>query len=207
MAAPTGLASIPHDDQQVVVVLHHRASKTILPHVPRGAVPLSVSAGVGHGERLEDPADRLPRARLEQEVEVVAHQAVTEQREGIAALRDAERLEKGLVIAIAGELVGSVVAAVHRVEVQAVVGRARKTYHNANSSGRKLRARGQEKSTDTNFPRARHAAAAGGPQVVDAFLGLHVRNGSPTGSEISRRRRLLNGYRRSQLSRTYPAVC
>ena len=41
---------------------------------------------------------------------MVAHQPVTEQCEGITALRNPERLEEGLMIAIAGEDVGAVVS-------------------------------------------------------------------------------------------------
>ena len=46
-----GLDVLQHD-QQVVIVLDRRALEPALPHVPRGAVPLVVSPGVGHAERL-----------------------------------------------------------------------------------------------------------------------------------------------------------
>ena len=52
---------------------------------------------------------------------MVAHQAVTEQCEGITALRNPERLEEGLMIAIAGEDVGAVVPPVKRVVDQTIV--------------------------------------------------------------------------------------
>ena len=45
---------------------------------------------------------------------MVAHE-VEPSAQRIAALRDAERLEEGLVIAIAGEDVGAVAPAVHRI--------------------------------------------------------------------------------------------
>jgi hypothetical protein len=45
-----------------------------------------VPPGVGDGERLEDAADRLARLGAEEELEVVGHQAVAEEPEGISLL-------------------------------------------------------------------------------------------------------------------------
>ena len=46
---------------------------------------------------------------------MVRHQAVAEQPEGIAGVGLPQRLEKGFVVAILGENVGSVVTTIERV--------------------------------------------------------------------------------------------
>jgi hypothetical protein len=75
--------------------------------------------------------------------------------ERIAALGDAERLEESLVIAIAGEVVGSVVPVVHRVVDQAVVGGARKTSHDA-QVGAKCELESRKMNCQQLFPYPRH---------------------------------------------------
>jgi hypothetical protein len=73
---------LPQDDQQLHVVLDHRTLEATLPNVSRAAMTLVVSPGVGNRKRLEEAADRLPRFGPEQKVEIVGHQALTEQPEG-----------------------------------------------------------------------------------------------------------------------------
>jgi len=76
---------------------------------------LVISPGVCHGEGLQDPADRLAGLGLQEEMEMVPHQAVTEHLEGIASLGEPHRLEKAFAVAIRGEDIDPVVTAIQRV--------------------------------------------------------------------------------------------
>jgi hypothetical protein len=67
---------IPQDDQQVIAVLHDRASEPPLPNVAHGAMPRVKTPRVRYRQRLHNPADRLPRLWLNQQVDVIGHQAV-----------------------------------------------------------------------------------------------------------------------------------
>jgi hypothetical protein len=70
---------------------------------------------MGDGEGLEDAADRLPGLGPREEVEVVGHQAVTEEPEGVARLGGGEGLAEGEVIGLIGEDIAAVVAAIECV--------------------------------------------------------------------------------------------
>jgi hypothetical protein len=76
---------------------------------------------MGHGEGLEDAADRLTGLGAEQEVEVVGHEAVAEEAERIALLGPRQGFEEGDSVGVVGEDVGAVVAAVEGVVNQALV--------------------------------------------------------------------------------------
>jgi hypothetical protein len=81
---------------------------------------LVVSPGVGDGERLEDAADRLPSLGSNEEVEVVGHQAVPEQPEGVTLLGGGEGLEEGEMVVVIREDGRPVVAAVKGMINEAV---------------------------------------------------------------------------------------
>src|SRR5262249_52518937 len=89
----------------------------------------------------------LPRLGAEEEVEVVGHEVVPEEPEGVAPLGRGECPEQGEVVVVIGEDGGAVVAAVERVIDQTVVGGAGKSSHGRESNGRAGRRR--EKRTDT----------------------------------------------------------
>jgi hypothetical protein len=82
---------------------------------------LVIAPGVGDGERLEDAADRLAGLGAEQEVEMVGHQAIAEELEGVAAPGAVEGVEEGEVVAVVVEDGGAVVAPVQGMIDQAVV--------------------------------------------------------------------------------------
>jgi hypothetical protein len=70
---------------------------------------------------LEDPADRLPGLGPNQQVEVVGHEAVAEEPEGVAVLRATEGREKRVVIRVGCENI----AAIENVVDQSAVDRSR----------------------------------------------------------------------------------
>jgi hypothetical protein len=74
-----------------------------------------------HGQRLEDATDRLPGLRAQEKVEVVGHQAIAEEAEGIALIGVGDGLEKGEVIGIGREDITAIVAPVEGVVDQSVV--------------------------------------------------------------------------------------
>ena len=79
--------------QQVLVVLNHRALESPLPDVPAAAVEAVVALRVRHQQALHDPADRtFPRA--EQQMDVVAHQAIAVQVKGLALLEIGQGFRK-----------------------------------------------------------------------------------------------------------------
>lgn len=85
---------------------------------------LVISPGVGYSERLEDAADRLAGPGPRRAVEVVGHQAVAGEAEGVPLLRLGEGLEEGEVVVVIGEGGGAVVAAAEGVIDQAIVDRS-----------------------------------------------------------------------------------
>jgi hypothetical protein len=86
---------------------------------------LVISPGMGYGDGLEDAADRSASLGPDQQVEVVGHEAVAEQGEGVAFLGAGEGFEEGDAIGIVGKNVSPVIAAVERVIDQSVVDGAR----------------------------------------------------------------------------------
>ena len=74
-----------------------------------------------HRERLEDTADRLSGLGTNKEVEVVGHEAVAEQPEGVATLGAIQGSEEGVAVGLVGENVATVISAIEGVVDQAVV--------------------------------------------------------------------------------------
>jgi hypothetical protein len=112
---------VAEDHQQVGVILNHRALEPALPDMARAVMPLVMAPRVGDGEGLEDAADRLPGLGADEEVEVVGHEAIAEEPEGIAVLGLGQGLEEGDAVGVVAEDV----AAVEGVIDQAVVDGAR----------------------------------------------------------------------------------
>ena len=77
--------------------------------------------GVGDRKRLKDAADRDARFGPEEQVEMVGHQAVGIEAEGISDLGFGQVVEEGLVVGVVVEDDLSVVAAVDGVVEQAVI--------------------------------------------------------------------------------------
>ena len=75
-----------------------------------------VPPSVGDGEGLHDAADGLAGAGSEYEMDVVGHQAVGVEVEGVSSLGLCEGFEVGKPIAVGVEDVVAVVAAIQRVE-------------------------------------------------------------------------------------------
>src|SRR5271157_3742614 len=120
---------VPQHHQEVLVVLDHRAPESALPDMSRGTVAPVILPRVSHSQRLENPADRLTGIGLQEEMEMVAHQAIAQQPEGVAATSPAQRLEEGVAVAVVGEDVVPVVAPVQRMIDQSVVDGAGKSSH------------------------------------------------------------------------------
>jgi hypothetical protein len=80
-----------------------------------------IPPGVGDGQGLEDSADRLSELRADEEVEVVGHEAIAEEAEGIALPGLGEGLQEGDPIVIVAEDDGPVVAAIEGVIDEAVI--------------------------------------------------------------------------------------
>jgi hypothetical protein len=88
-----------------------------------------VMPGVGHGQGLEDTANRLTVLGLEEEVEVIRHQAVAEEAEGIAQLGLAQGIQERLEVVVPEENGEAVVAPVEGVVEQAVSDGSRLASH------------------------------------------------------------------------------
>ncbi len=96
-------------------VLNHGALEPALPDVARRTMPLVVPPGVCNGNGLKNSADRLPFTRLQQQVEVVVHEAITEQTKRVTLTRPVESLQEALVIVRIVEDGATVVAPVEGV--------------------------------------------------------------------------------------------
>ena len=107
------------------VILDHRALEPALPHMTGGVVSLVIAPGVGHGQGLKDSTDRLPALGPEQEVEVIGHQAIAEESEGVAVLGLGEGFQEGDAVAVVTEDILAVVPPVEGVIDQTVVDGAR----------------------------------------------------------------------------------
>ncbi len=80
-----------------------------------------VAPGVCHGEGLEDAADRLAGFGPDQKMEVVGHEAVAEEPNGVAVLGAVQRNEEGFAIVVLGEDIAAIVAAIERMVDQPLV--------------------------------------------------------------------------------------
>src|SRR5262249_29527001 len=97
-----------------------RALEPPLPDMTRSPMPLVIPPGMGHGEGLEDAADRLTGLGAEQEVEVVGHEAVAEEAERIALLGPRQSFDEGASVGVVLEDVGAVITTVEGVVDQAL---------------------------------------------------------------------------------------
>src|SRR5262245_36847694 len=77
--------------------------------------------GVGHRQRLQNAADRLPRVRGENQVKVIVHQAISVQVERIALARLPHGIEKLLEARIAAKDILPVIAAIDGVVNESVI--------------------------------------------------------------------------------------
>jgi hypothetical protein len=76
----------------MVVILDDRTSKPPLPDMANAAVPFVVMPRMGHGQGLHNSADGLARPWSQQEMEMIAQQAIAIERERIALLGLDERV-------------------------------------------------------------------------------------------------------------------
>jgi hypothetical protein len=81
--------------EQMLVALKDRAFETPLPDMPDALVVAVVMPGVCHRQGLQDAANRLPVLGLQNQVEVIAHEAIAEEAKGIAQLGLGKRFEEG----------------------------------------------------------------------------------------------------------------
>src|SRR5215469_6296060 len=108
---------------------HHRAFETTLPDMAGGRRSLMVMPGVGHGQRLQDAADGLPGGRLQDQMEVVVHQAIRVQPEGIAFLGLDQSVKELLKVGVVEKDAGAVIATIERVVNKDVGDQSRLSSH------------------------------------------------------------------------------
>ena len=113
----------------MLVGLDDGALEPALPDVADGAMAAMMPQGMGDGERLEDPADGRAGRGAKQQVEMVRHQAVTIEPEGVSKLGPAEALKEGEVVLVVDEDEFAIVTAVDGVKDQAIVIRSEKSLH------------------------------------------------------------------------------
>src|SRR5437660_744741 len=104
----------------MVVFFNDGTFETTLPDVAERAVLLMKAPGVRHRQGLKNAADALPFPWLENQVEMITHQAIAKKPEGIALLGLRERVEKGLEVVGSGENDVAIVATVKCVVNEAV---------------------------------------------------------------------------------------
>jgi hypothetical protein len=121
--------NVPQHHQQVRVILDDWALEAALPDVPRCTMAFVITPGVRHSQRLQDPADRLSGLRTKEQMEVIGHEAITEQSERIALAGLGEGIKECEAIGINGEDISAVIAPVEGTVDQAIIDRARKTTH------------------------------------------------------------------------------
>src|SRR5579875_880642 len=90
---------------------------------------LVVMPGMGHGQRLQDPADGLSGGGLQDQMEMVVHQAISVESKGIALLGLGQGLEELVEVGIVEEDAGAVVATVEGVINQAIRHQSRLSSH------------------------------------------------------------------------------
>jgi hypothetical protein len=103
------------------IVLHDRTFEPPLPYMSGSLIPLVVSPGVRHRERLENPTDRLASLGPQQEVKMVAHQAVAEKAERIPFPSRRDGFEKRNMVFVVAEDGSTIIAAIDRVIHQSVI--------------------------------------------------------------------------------------
>jgi hypothetical protein len=102
---------------------------------PTLTVPPMIAPGVGHGQRLEDPADGLPVVGLQKQVKGIGHQAVAVQPEGIALAGLSQSGEESVVVGLVAEDGSAVVAPVQGVVEQAIRDGSAQARHGATLGG------------------------------------------------------------------------
>ena len=113
----------------MVVALNLWAFEPPLPDMPDASMPLVISPGMRDQKRLHDPADRHPRFRTQQEVEMIGHQAIAVQPKGVTQLRLPERGEKRLPVRIVVEDGLAIIAPAQGMESEAVIVRSEWSSH------------------------------------------------------------------------------
>ena len=116
---------VAENHEQVGVILDHGALEPTLPHMTRGLMPLVITPGVGYCKGLKDSANRLSGLGPDQEVEVIGHETIAKEPEGVAVPGLGEGLEEGDAVVVVAEDVPAVVATVEGVIHRAVIDGAR----------------------------------------------------------------------------------
>jgi hypothetical protein len=109
----------------MVVGFDHGTLEPTLSDVARRCVLLVKAPGVGHGQRLEDAADVLPRFRLQNQVEMIAHKAISKESEGVTLLGLRQGVQKGLEVIAEVKDGVAIIATIEGVVHQTVTEQAR----------------------------------------------------------------------------------
>ena len=115
----------------MVAVLDDRRSEAALPDMAAGPLPAVVPTGVSDSQGLENPADRLLWGRLEQQVKMVGHQTVAEERKRVTCLGVSEIAQERIPLTVGAENIGPVVPAVDRVVSKVIACRSWKSSHDS----------------------------------------------------------------------------
>jgi hypothetical protein len=129
------------------VILNYGALKAALPDMAAGLVVPVVALRVRHQQALDDATYRRA-ARPQEQMKVIAHQAIAVELERLAVLEVGKRGEKGLKVGRLAKDTLAIVATIDYVVNQAVVDWSQGAWHSGNVADR-CRA-GQENSSDPN---------------------------------------------------------
>src|SRR5579875_537253 len=132
---------------------------------------LVVMPGMGHGQRLQDPADGLSGGGLQDQMEMVVHQAISVESKGIALLGLGQGLEELVEVGIVEEDAGAVVATVEGVINQAIRHQSRLSSHASSLTSSQSEGKSKNELTPIflaaangpAFGSGEHAQAAGPP--------------------------------------------
>jgi hypothetical protein len=113
----------------VGILLDQRTLEPALPNVTNGAVGLVVVPGVGHGQRLQNAADRLAWLRRQEQVKVVGHQTIAVQPERVTLLGLAEGIQENQMVLGGEKDISAVIASVEGMVQQTVSDGTRCTRH------------------------------------------------------------------------------
>ena len=87
--------------------------------------PFVIAPGVSDRKRLEDPADRLSGLRPEKKVNVIGHETIAEESQGLALPGFGKGIKEGEAVGVIAKNISAIITPVEGVINQAVVHRAR----------------------------------------------------------------------------------
>ncbi|MFZ0478138.1 MAG: hypothetical protein WAL71_03225, partial [Terriglobales bacterium] len=84
--------------KEVIALLYRKGLETTLPNVPAPSIALAIAVYLGGQQPLHPVAQRCILIRPEHKVEVIGHQAISNQSHRHAGVRLAQKMEKSVLI-------------------------------------------------------------------------------------------------------------